>query len=68
MAITTGSITLGQLLQLAGVIETGGDARAMLADGGIAVNGDAEARRGRKLVPGDVVALPGGRRLRVVAG
>ena len=65
--ITTDLITLGQLLKLAGALESGGDARAALAAGGFAVNGEPEARRGRKLVPGDVVELPGGAALRVVA-
>ena len=65
--ITTELITLGQLLKLAGELETGGDARSQLAEGGFTVNGEDEARRGRKLVPGDVVVLPGGESLRVVA-
>ena len=64
--ITTELITLGQLLKLAGELETGGDARTQLTAGGFSVNGEDEARRGRKLVPGDVVALPGGDALRVV--
>ena len=68
VAITTELITLGQLLKLAGTLETGGDARAALAEGGYAVNGAPESRRGRKLVAGDVVSIPGGRALRVVRG
>ena len=50
-------IRLGQLLQLAGVADSGGQAKALLAEGGVTVNGEPESRRGRQLHPGDVVAL-----------
>nr|WP_024288697.1 RNA-binding S4 domain-containing protein [Cellulomonas sp. KRMCY2] len=55
-------IRLGQLLKLAGIAESGGHARALLADGEVRVNGEIEQRRGRQLSTGDevVVALPGG--------
>jgi len=49
-------ITLGQFLKLAGIVGTGGDARALLDDEGVLVNGDVEVRRGRKLYDGDVVS------------
>jgi len=52
-------ITLGQLLKRLGEIGAGGDARAYLAQAAVRVNGEPESRRGRKLRPGDVVALPG---------
>ncbi|MDQ2985101.1 MAG: RNA-binding S4 domain-containing protein [Armatimonadota bacterium] len=52
-------ITLGQFLKFAGIAETGGDARAMLDDGEVQVNGDSENRRGRKLYPDDVVVVFG---------
>ena len=57
-------IRLGQLLKLAGVAESGGDARALIADGAVRVNGEPEVRRGRQLRRGDVVAV-GGEQLRV---
>ncbi|MBX5441496.1 MAG: RNA-binding S4 domain-containing protein [Solirubrobacteraceae bacterium] len=60
-------IRLGQLLQLAGLADTGGEAKALLAEGGVTVNGEPEARRGRQLRAGDVVAA-GGEQLRVVTG
>jgi ribosome-associated protein len=53
------SIRLGQFLKLAGLIEVGGDAKAVLADGRVRVGGEVETRRGRQLRPGDVVALDG---------
>jgi ribosome-associated protein len=52
-----GMIRLGQLLQAAGLAESGGDAKAMLATNAVRVNGEPEARRGRQLVPGDVVTV-----------
>lgn len=62
-----GIIRLGQFLQVAGLIDTGADAKSVIADGVVQVNGDVELRRGRQLQPGDVVEL-GGRDARVVAG
>jgi ribosome-associated protein len=50
-----GMIRLGQLLQVAGLAESGGEAKALLATGSVRVNGEPETRRGRQLVPGDVV-------------
>jgi ribosome-associated protein len=58
-------IRLGQLLKLAGLIDSGADAKAVLATGEVTVGGRVETRRGRQLRDGDVVAL-GGRRVRVV--
>lgn len=60
------SIRLGQFLKLAGLIEVGGDAKAVLADGLVSVNGEVDTRRGRQLRVGDVVAL-GGDEVRVSA-
>jgi ribosome-associated protein len=50
-------IRLGQLLKLAGLADSGSDAKALLADGAVTVNGEPEERRGRQLHPGDVVAV-----------
>jgi ribosome-associated protein len=52
-------IRLGQLLKLAGLVDSGGEAKAMLAAGLVRVNGDDEARRGRQLHDGDVVDADG---------
>ncbi len=60
------SIRLGQLLKLAGIVGAGGEGKALLAAGGVRVNGAAEERRGRQLRPGDVVEAAG-ERLRVIA-
>ena len=61
------TIRLGQLLKLAGLADSGADAKALLGDGAVTVNGEPEERRGRQLHPGDVV-LTRDQRLDVVAG
>lgn len=50
-------IRLGQFLKLAGLIESGADAKVVLGEGAVRVNGRPEARRGRQLTRGDVVQL-----------
>jgi len=59
VSIRDESIRLGQFLKLANLIESGSDAKPLLADGQVSVNGEVETRRGRQLVAGDVVALAG---------
>jgi ribosome-associated protein len=50
-------IRLGQLLKLAGVVETGAEARALVAEARVRVNGEPETRHGRQLAPGDGVKV-----------
>ena len=50
-------IRLGQALKLSGLAASGGDARALIEQGAIAVNGEVERRRGRQLHRADVVTL-----------
>lgn len=57
--ITTEYITLDAFLKWAGVADTGGHAKALIASGVIQVNGAVELRRGRKLRPGDRLAVAG---------
>ena len=59
------SIRLGQFLKLANLVDSGADAKPVVQDGLVTVNGEVETRRGRQLVPGDVVTL-GGLSARVV--
>lgn len=63
--IRGGMIRLGQLLKLAGVLGAGGEVKELLATTPVLVNGERESRRGRQLVPGDIVTV-GGEELRVV--
>jgi glycerophosphoryl diester phosphodiesterase len=55
------TIRLGQLLKLTGVVSSGSEAKALLADAEAqpVVNGEPESRRGRQLHDGDVVAVAG---------
>jgi ribosome-associated protein len=57
IAIRGEMIRLGQLLKLAGVVESGSEVKAFLADEQLRVNGERESRRGRQLHPGDVVRV-----------
>ena len=52
-----GMIRLGQLLKAAGLVDTGGEAKVVLSEGQVSVNGEVETRRGRQLHPGDEVRL-----------
>ena len=51
------TIRLGQLLKLADLVDAGSEAKQVLADGLVRVNGEVETRRGRQLVAGDTVSL-----------
>jgi ribosome-associated protein len=59
VAIRDEVIRLGQLLKLAGIADSGTDAKELLADGAVRVNGAPETRRGRQLRAGDVVSAAG---------
>ena len=50
-------ITLGQLLKALDIVPTGGQAKMVILDGEVKVNGAVEMRRGRKLRHGDVVEI-----------
>jgi ribosome-associated protein len=58
-------IRLGQLLKLAGIVGSGGEAKALIAEGQITVNGEPETRRGRQLHRGDMLDA-GGEQLSIV--
>jgi ribosome-associated protein len=59
IAVRGESIRLGQLLKLVGLVDSGAEAKALLAEGDVLVNGEAEVRRGRQVRRGDVVAVRG---------
>ena len=50
-------IKLGQALKLAGLVGSGVDAKMVIQDGLVLVNGEVELQRGKKLYPGDVVTF-----------
>lgn len=57
VSVRDDGIRLGQFMKLAGLADTGADARVLLDLGEVEVNGEPESRRGRQLQPGDVVAV-----------
>ncbi len=52
-------IKLGQALKFAGLVESGVDAKFVIQDGLVKVNGSIETQRGKKLVAGDKVEFDG---------
>lgn len=52
-------IKLGQALKAAGLVESGVDAKLVIQDGLVKVNGEIDERRGRKLYAGDIVEFEG---------
>ena len=52
-------IKLGQALKFAGLVESGADAKMVIQDGLVRVNGQVETQRGKKLVAGDEVSFDG---------
>ncbi len=52
-------IKLCQALKLAGLIDTGADAKFIIQDGKVKVNGQVELQRGKKLRPGDTFEYEG---------
>jgi len=59
VAIRGDMIRLGQLLKLAGLVDSGAEAKDVLAGGNVTVNGEGGTRRGRQLHRGDEVAAGG---------
>ena len=57
--INTEYIKLEALLKLANVVSSGGEAKVIIQDGQVSVNGEVCTPRGRKLRPGDVATLSG---------
>ena len=56
-------INLTQVLKLAGLVMNGGEAKALISEGQVRVNGEVELRKRRKMALGDVVQIEGGPRL-----
>ena len=62
--ITTEFIKLQDLLKFANLVGTGGEAKIIIQEGEVKVNGEVCTMRGKKIRPGDVVEL-GGQQLTV---
>lgn len=52
-------IKLGQVLKAANLVEDGVEAKYVIQDGEVMVNGETDTRRGRKLYDGDVISFHG---------
>ncbi|WP_091228235.1 RNA-binding S4 domain-containing protein [Microbacterium sp. 3J1] len=52
-------IRLGQFLKYSGLLDSGGDAKEVVIDGFVKVNGEVDRRRGRQLHDGDLVTFEG---------
>ena len=59
IAITTEYIKLDAFLKFASAVGTGGEAKMVIADGLVGVNGETCTQRGKKLYPGDKVDFQG---------
>jgi len=59
MKIDTDHIKLDSFLKAANLVASGGEAKIIIAEGAVRVNGETELRRGRKLRPGDRVEVAG---------
>ena len=57
--IETPFIRLDALLKFAGAVETGGEAKLLIQEGQVSVNGEVCTMRGKKLCPGDRAELDG---------
>ena len=52
-------IKLGQALKLAGLVDSGVEAKIEIQEGFVKVNGEVEVQRGKKIYPGDVIKFDG---------
>lgn len=59
VSIGGGVIRLGQFLKFSGLLDSGGNAKEVIVDGYVSVNGETERRRGRQLHDGDLVSFEG---------
>ena len=52
-------IKLGQALKAAGLVDSGAEAKEVIVEGSVRVNGETDTRRGRKLYAGDIITFNG---------
>lgn len=60
VTITTEFIKLQDLMKFADMVSSGGEAKVLIQEGEVSVNGEVCLQRGRKIRPGDVVSFQGG--------
>ena len=66
VAISTEFIKLDALLKYAGLVNSGGEAKTLIQEGDVLVNGEVCTMRGKKLRPGDRATIDGETELIVV--
>jgi ribosome-associated protein len=66
LSVGDAPINLTQVLKRAGLVAHGGEAKALIAEGHVRVNGEVEYRKRRKMTLGDLVELEGAPSLRLV--
>ena len=64
--LTTEFIKLDALLKVAGVADSGGQAKQLIKEGLVSVNGESATRRGKKIRPGDVAEVDSEPKARIV--
>ena len=52
-------IKLGQALKASGLVDSGAEAKEVITEGAVRVNGETDTRRGRKLYAGDIITFNG---------
>jgi ribosome-associated protein len=57
--ITREPVELYKILKFEGLVTTGGEAKLLIGDGQVTVNGEVETRRRKKIVNGDVIEFRG---------
>ncbi len=57
--LTTEPVELYKILKFEGLVTTGGEAKLLIGDGQVTVNGEVETRRRKKMVSGDVIEFRG---------
>ena len=59
--ITREPVELYKILKFEGLVTTGGDAKLLIGDGQVRVNGEVETRKRRKMLAGDIIEFRGDR-------
>ena len=65
ITITTAFIKLDALLKFSAIAGTGGEAKQMISEGIVSVNGETCTMRGKKCYPGDIITV-GDQKIRVI--
>ena len=59
VTITTEPVELYKILKFEGLVSSGGEAKSVIDDGQVLVNGEVETRKRKKIVSGDIISFSG---------